>query len=150
MKTICGIDCSKCQVKDQCKGCIATKGHPFGGNCILAKCCHELISKENVAIINTYKEKLIREFNNLHIKGMPLITELVPLNGMFINVEYPLLNGQKIKFLDDNDIYLGNQFPVNDGKGYFGVVASDQFLLVSKYENSGVNPEILIYQKREN
>lgn len=150
MKTICGIDCSKCQVKDQCKGCIATKGHPFGGNCILAKCCHEHISRENVAIINTYKEKLIREFNNLHIKGMPLITELVPLNGMFINVEYPLLNGQKIKFLDDNDIYLGNQFPVNDGKGYFGVVASDQFLLVSKYENSGVNPEILIYQKREN
>lgn len=32
MKAICGVDCcSECGRKDECKGCIETDGHPFGG-----------------------------------------------------------------------------------------------------------------------
>ncbi len=38
MKTICGVDCSKCAFKDNCKGCMETNGHPLGGECVAAKC----------------------------------------------------------------------------------------------------------------
>jgi hypothetical protein len=36
-KSLCGIDCSKCELKDTCGGCAATCGQPFGGECIIAK-----------------------------------------------------------------------------------------------------------------
>ena len=39
---------------------------------------------------------------------MPKINELFPLNGSFVNLEYPLLNGGNVKFLNDDEIYLGN------------------------------------------
>lgn len=29
-ETICGIDCSGCSFKENCGGCSATSGHPFG------------------------------------------------------------------------------------------------------------------------
>lgn len=38
MKAICGVDCcSECGRRDECKGCIETDGHPFGGRCIAAE-----------------------------------------------------------------------------------------------------------------
>ena len=56
-----------------------------------------------------FKEQLIREFNDLHIEGMPEVKALNFLVGGYINVEYTLPNGKKVKFLDDNATYLGNQ-----------------------------------------
>ena len=38
MKTICGIDCTECIWKEECRGCIQTDGRPFGGECIAAEC----------------------------------------------------------------------------------------------------------------
>ncbi len=38
MASICGADCSNCGMKENCKGCIETDGHPFGGECVVAKC----------------------------------------------------------------------------------------------------------------
>src|SRR5574344_741115 len=110
METICGADCSKCNMKDNCKGCIATNGHPFGGNCVLAECCNNKLN-DNLLLINEYKSKLIEEFNSLEIEDMDKVTELYALNGSFVNMEYKLSNGQKVKLLNDNDIYLGNQLP---------------------------------------
>lgn len=38
-KSICGIDCTKCDFNKMCEGCAETNGKPFGGQCIVAKCC---------------------------------------------------------------------------------------------------------------
>ncbi len=39
----CGLHCSICEYKSTygCGGCIETNGHPFYGECSLAKCCQE-------------------------------------------------------------------------------------------------------------
>ena len=41
MDSICGLDCSKCGLKESCGGCAATNGHPFGGSCVIAVCCDD-------------------------------------------------------------------------------------------------------------
>ena len=83
---------------------------------------------------------------------MPKISDLNPLNGSFVNLEYLLPNGKKVKFLDDNDIYLGNQVQneFNDGEiiRCFGILANMDFILVSEYGPNGDNPELIIYKKR--
>ncbi|MBQ9112433.1 MAG: helix-turn-helix domain-containing protein, partial [Clostridia bacterium] len=47
-----------------------------------------------------FKKQLIREFNDRHIEGMPEVRTLNYLVGGYINMEYTLPNGQKVKFLD--------------------------------------------------
>lgn len=39
--TRCGLHCVGCEYKEShnCKGCIATNGHPFHGECPVAICC---------------------------------------------------------------------------------------------------------------
>lgn len=41
--TYCGLCCENCEYKDEmnCGGCIATQGHPFHGECEVAKCAIE-------------------------------------------------------------------------------------------------------------
>ena len=46
---------------------------------------------------------------------MPEIKTLVPLYGAYVNLEYTLSNGEKIKLLDDTKIYLGNQVEKANG-----------------------------------
>ena len=150
MEAICGADCSNCGygIKNNCKGCKQTKGCPFGKQCFVAK--YILTGgKENYEI---FKNQLINEINDLNISGMPKINELNPLNGTFVNLNYTLPNGKKVQFLEDNDIYLGNQVEseFNDGKiiRCFGILANMDFILVSEYGANGDNPEIIIYKKR--
>lgn len=150
MEAICGADCSSCGYGKnlKCKGCKETKGCPFGKQCFIAK--YILTGgKDNYEI---YKKQLIDEFNSLNIDGMPKIKELYALNGSFVNLEYTLPNGKNVKFLNDNEIYLGNQVECefNDGEliRCFGLVAGMDFLLVSEYGANGDNPEIIIYRKR--
>ena len=56
-----------------------------------------------------FKRQLVGEINDLHIEGMPKLEKLNALAGNFVNLEYRLPNGEKVKFLDDNATYLGNQ-----------------------------------------
>ena len=66
-----------------------------------------------------------------------------------LNLEYTLPNGQKVKFLDDQKTYLGNQLESEfGGDRCFGILASMDFILVCTYEKAGENPELLIYKKR--
>ena len=39
----CGLICEGCEYVEShnCKGCIATNGHPFHGECPVAACCQE-------------------------------------------------------------------------------------------------------------
>ena len=56
-----------------------------------------------------FKKKLIEEINDLHIEGMPKLEKLNALVGSYVNLEYRLPSGMKVKFLDDATTYLGNQ-----------------------------------------
>ncbi len=150
MESICGADCSNCGYgkSKNCKGCKNTNGCPFGKQCFIAK--YILTGgKENY---EQFKNQLINEINSLNIPGMPKITSLNALNGSFVNLAYPMPNGNSIQLLDDNDIYLGNQVECefNDGDEIrcFGVVANMDFILVSEYGQNGDNPEIIVYKKR--
>lgn len=34
--SLCGIDCTKCELNSTCNGCAKTLGKPFGSECIVA------------------------------------------------------------------------------------------------------------------
>ena len=82
-------------------------------------------------------------------EGMPKVEALNALVGKFVNLEYCLPNGTKVKFLDDQTTYLGNQLESEIVEGLcFGVLANMDFILVSTYEKDGKNPELILYKKR--
>ena len=150
MSSICGANCNECEMfKDnRCKGCEACDACPCGKKCFIAK----YIDIGGIENYEKLKQRLIDEFNALNIDGMTKIHELYPLRGDLVNLEYTLPNGNKVKFLDDQEIYLGNQVPCefNDAhnKTTFGLIANLNFILVCEYEKEGENPEIIIYKRR--
>ena len=150
IKAMCGADCENCGIgkSGECVGCIESNGCPFGKKCFIAECIKERGFEE----YKQFKNKLIEEFNELKVSGMPKINDLFALKGSFVNLSYPLPNGERVKLLDDNEIYLGNQVEceLNDqnDKKCFGLVAGMDFLLVSKYGANGVEAEIVVFKKR--
>ena len=149
-KGYCGAECENCgfRGKGECAGCRQTGGCPFGKRCFLAS----TVKLGGETALAAYQKKLIVEINALGIPGLPEITELIPLNGFFVNLAYELPGGNSVKFLDDRDIYLGTQVPCdfNDGSvsRYFGVTAGPGFLLVGEYGADGTDPELILYRKR--
>ena len=147
MKAICGANCEECELfkNKRCAGC---------DKCILGKKCWiaNYLEVGGTDSFNSFKKKIIDEFNALNIEGMPKIKELHPLCGEFVNLEYLLPNNSKIKFLNDNDVYLGNQvectFNDENVNKCFGILANMSFLLVCEYGENGSNPELIIYKKR--
>ena len=94
-----------------------------------------------------FRAQLVSEFNILlRLEGLPPISELNVLSGEFINLEYTLPKGERVKFLDDNATYLGSQ--LEQGGRCFGLAANMDFLLICSYEEEGESPEIVIYKKR--
>ena len=90
----------------------------------------------------------IRDVIELPIDDV-LDIKLNALVGKYVNLEYTLPNGEKVKFLDDQKTYLGNQLESEFGEDKcFGILASMDFILVCTYEKDGENPELLIYKKR--
>ena len=144
MISICGVDCcGECGRKDDCGGCVKTDGHPFGGTCIAAEC----IKRGGFEAFQNLKKVLIAEFNALGIQDLQ-IKDLNLLNGFYINLEYPLPNGQSVKLLEDNNVYLGNQIELPGSDRCYGVAADDNYLLVCEYGSGGVEPQIIVYKKR--
>ena len=150
MESICGADCNSCEYgkSNNCKGCLNTNGCPFGKQCFVAK----YILTGGKEKYELFKKELIDEINDLNIIGMPKINDLNPLNGAFVNLSYPMTNGEKIQLLNNDEIYLGNQVEseFNDGSiiRCFGIVANMNFILISEYGPNGDNPEIILYKKR--
>ncbi|MBR4769144.1 MAG: helix-turn-helix domain-containing protein [Lachnospiraceae bacterium] len=96
-----------------------------------------------------FKRQLIDEINDLHIEGMPRLEKLNALVGSYVNLEYPLPNGLKVKFLNDQTTYLGNQLePELGGDRCFGVLANMDFILICTYGCDGIDPELVLYKKR--
>lgn len=95
------------------------------------------------------KQQLIGEINDLHIEGMPQLTSLNTLVGSYVNLEYRLPGGQRVKFLDDRTTYLGNQLESElGGERCFGVLANMDFILICTYGCEGADPELILYKKR--
>ena len=98
---------------------------------------------------DAFKKQLIKEINALSIEGMPKVEVLNALVGKYVNLEYNLPNGTKVKFLDDQKTYLGTQLESEIVEGLcFGVLASMDFILICTYEKEGSNPELVLYKKR--
>ena len=147
MKSICGCDCEECELYKgkKCKGCAKTNGCPFGKKCWIA----DYIEIGNKKSFDEFKKQLISEFNSLNIDGLKRVSELYALHGNFVNLEYSLPNGKKVKFLNDDEVYLGNQIECEFDKTIcFGLVANMNFILVCQYSEGGNNPELIIYKKR--
>ena len=96
-----------------------------------------------------FKKTLVQEINALHIEGMPKLTSLNALVGSYVNLAYPLPNGTKVQFLNDQTTYLGNQLESEfGGDRCFGVLTNMEFILICTYEAEGKNPELVLYKKR--
>lgn len=148
--SICGLDCAGCSFKENCGGCLATGGKPFGGECVVAKCCSKRGAdcgdfSQNVCQL---KQKLIAEFNALGIEDVPVVTDLYALVGGFVNLEYRLPGGETVKFWDDKRIYLGNQLPKIGTDRCYGLTADENYLLVSQYGENGADAEIVVFKRR--
>ncbi len=141
----CGIDCESCSLKAKCKGCTVSDGKPFGGTCVLAKAKS---CSENMDCISELKNRLIADFNSLGILDMPAVTELYSLHGAYINLEYELPSGQKVKFWDDDRVYLGNQLEKKNSDRCYGIVADENFIMVCEYGCNGSEPELVLFKKR--
>ena len=146
MISLCGLDCcGSCDRREACGGCVATQGNPFGGTCLAAECVKKGGQEEFLAL----KATLVKEINSLGLKGLQ-IEDLNLLNGFYVNLEYPLPNGETVKFLNDHNVYLGNQICKHDGSGRcFGLTADENWLLVCEYGDNGSDPEIVVYKRRE-
>lgn len=142
IKSICGIDCTKCKLSSTCNGCAKTEGKPFGAECMVALCL-----KDGENVLCELKKNLIVAFNALGIQDMEEVTELNALKGSFINIEYYLPNGQILKFWDDNRIYLGNQLPKKNSDRCYGIVADEKYLMVSEYSAYGSDAEIIVFKR---
>jgi len=96
-----------------------------------------------------FKKGLIEEINALYIEGMPKLESLNALVGKYVNLEYRLPNGAKVRFLDDQTTYLGNQLESEIVEGLcYGVIANMDFIMICTYEQDGANPELILYKKR--
>ena len=96
-----------------------------------------------------FKAQLICEINALHIEGMPKVEKLNALVGQYVNLEYRLPNGTRVKFLNDQTTYLGNQLECEfGGERCFGVLANVDFIMVCTYGCDGKDPELILYKKR--
>ncbi|MGN1451537.1 MAG: DUF3795 domain-containing protein, partial [Eubacteriales bacterium] len=130
-----------------CKGCANTNGCPYGKQCFVAK----YILTGGMEAYQNFKKGLMDEINALDIPGMEKVSELYPLVGRFVNLPYPLPSHETVRFLRDDEMYLGAQVKNlfdDNGKACFGVIARAEFLLVCEYGENCADPEIVVYKRR--
>ena len=145
METICGANCAACSFKENCRGCKATCGRPFGGTCVAA----EYIKAGGLEAYRTFKQTLLDEVNALlKANDIPAADSLSELPGAFVNLPYPLPNGKTTRLLDDGKIYLGTQIEIAGIGTCYGVVADVRFILICSYSVDGSMPELITYQRR--
>ena len=94
-----------------------------------------------------HKEDLIRQFNALGIPDMEEITELYELRGDFINLEYRLPSGQRVRLWDDETIYYGAEVCKRNSDRCYGLTADDTDLLVCEYGEGGADAEIVVLKR---
>lgn len=136
------FNCQKCSFYEQCDGCFKNCGKPFNGFCLSS----EIIKERGYEGYQIFKSKIIDEINNLGIKDLK-VYDLNLLSGAYVNLEYELENGSKVKLLKDNDVYLGQQIERENNERCYVVVVTFKYLLVCEYGCKGRDPEIILYRK---
>ena len=145
MLNYCGADCGNCPFSQNCKGCLATCGSPFGGRCVAA----QYIRTGGKNAYEEFKKNLTDEINMiLEAEGIPQASSLNELPGHYVNLVYRLPNGESVKFLDDRNVYLGTQIELPDNERCIGVIADTTFILVCSYGEGGNDPELILYRRR--
>lgn len=141
MATICGADCSNCGFKETCLGCEKTCGKPFGKECVAA----EFIKACGKEKYSEFKSDLLNKINIiLEANGIQKADALYEIVGSFVNLSYPLPNGENARFLDDKKIYLATQI---EGENLcYGVVADTSFILVCSYKENGAEPKLIYFK----
>ncbi len=149
--SICGLDCEACQMKDQCAGCAESGCRPFGGTCMIALCCQEGKCENCGRCYEKccrLKDDLIAEFNSLGIEDMEKVTGLNALHAGYINLEYLMPGGGKIKIWDDSRVILGNQMKKVGSDRCYGIAADEKYLMVCEYGENGSDPELVVLKRR--
>lgn len=146
---VCGLDCSECEGKDNCEGCGV-----LGKNCMIAACCKSKGQERCEDFFKpdgtcSLKEQLLLEIRDLGIEDMEEVTTLYALKGSFVNLEYLLPGGQKVKFWEEDKIYLGNQVGKKGSDRCYGLTADETYLLVCEYGENGSDPEIVVFKRRK-
>jgi hypothetical protein len=142
---ICGANCQECPYQEQCRGCESSCGKPFGGRCVAA----EYIRAGGQESYALFQKKLLREVNALlAAEGLGEIDALFELVGKFVNLEYTMPSGEKVKLLNDKNIYLGAQIEFADLGVCYGIVADTSFILICSYSVDGSEPELVVYKRR--
>ena len=145
MNTYCGANCESCPSKENCKGCVATCGSPFGGRCVAA----EYIKVGGLEAYRQFRQKLTEEVNTLlAAEGLGAVDALFELVGAYVNLAYTMPSGETVKLLNDKNIYLGAQIEFANLGVCYGVVADTGFILLCSYSKDGAEPELMVYRKR--
>ena len=139
-RSLCGLDCSQCEMNSSCAGCEESCGRPFGEKCVTALFCKE-------GTLCDFKKKLLDSFNSLGIEDMNEITELYAVKGSFVNLPLPLPNGNTAKFWLDDAVYLCNQVQKNGTDRFYGLTADENFLMVCEYGENGADAQIVAYKR---
>ncbi len=146
---VCGLDCAECELRDSCEGCGV-----LGKNCMIATCCRSKGQERCEDFFKPdgkcgLKEQLLSEIRALGIADMEDVTTLYALKGSFVNLEYMLPGGQKVKFWEDDKIYLGNQVGKKGSDRCYGITADETYLLICEYGENGSDPEIVVFKRRK-
>ncbi len=138
-----GNCCANCPKAVSCGGCEACNGQPFGGLCVAA----EIVKRGGREALAAATQAVVAEVNALGIPGLE-ISQLYLLSGSYVNLEYQLPGGQLVKFLNDKNVYWGNQIEREGSDRCYGLVADEDFILVCEYGCEGSCPEVIVYKKR--
>ncbi len=143
--TYCGADCGSCPSREECSGCVASCGSPFGGRCVAA----EYIRRSGISAYEQFRQMLTDEVNDL-LSALELdrVERLYELAGRYVNLEYTMPGGQQVKLLNDSNIYLGAQISFANLGICYGVVADAGFILICSYSVDGSEPELVLYKRR--
>ncbi len=90
--SICGLDCTVCDSKGSCGGCVKTNGRPFQGECVIASCCQKKGFANCSHCAETdcdLKDQLMAEFNALGIPDMPRGVLSLCIEGFFYQSRLP-------------------------------------------------------------
>ncbi len=92
-------------------------------------------------------QKLIDEFNNLKIDGMPTLTKLYGHKGDFVNLECELPNGNIAKILDDSKMYYVAELQKDNSERCFGLVTDKKQLVVFEYSQGGADARLVVWKR---
>ena len=137
--------------EEYCKWCYADGTYTYNDMDELIDVCVKNMVNENFTEeqARSYMKEMLPKLDYWNKYDELSVDKLNALVGKYVNLEYQLPNGQKVKFLDDQKTYLGNQMESEfGGDRCFGILADMDFIIICTYEKDGENPELLIYKKR--